>query len=209
MSYAERLRDVNSRIATTSIKGKEYAEVAQRVLAFWELFPEGRLETSIVEDSGTRCTVIAYVYRSADDAVPAATGHAFEERKGSINSTSYLENCETSAVGRALGMLGIGSTQALASADEVRAALAAQDAAKAQRPQPKAQRAAERPTEAQRDHLVPIRERIHDYAQAMGATTKEAAEELAARFGVADMRDLDAAAAKACAAYMQGVIGGE
>lgn len=59
-----------------------------------------------------------------------ATGTAYES-KGSnyINKTSYVENCETSAVGRALGMLGIGSDSSMASADEMSNAIAAQAAA--------------------------------------------------------------------------------
>lgn len=212
MTYAETLREVNSRIQTTAIKGKEYAEVNQRVLAFWELFPEGRISTRIVEDTGTRCTVQALVYRTPEEMEPAAMGHAFEDRKGSINSTSYLENCETSAVGRALGMLGIGSTQALASADEVQAAISAQERAAEAKSAPKdrqgAKRPAERPREAQSDILDPIRERVRAYADALGVTTKAAAEELARRFGVGDLREMDPSNVRACAAYMDGVIKG-
>lgn len=174
MTYAERLAGVNSRIRTTSIKGKEYAEVNQRVLAFWELFPEGRIRTEVLEDTGTRCTVRAQVWRSPEEEWPAATGTAFEERKGSINSTSYLENCETSAVGRALGMLGIGATEALASAEEVAGAIAQQEAT----------RAHERPS----DYLTPVRQRLALRAQRLGVTTKQVAEELQRTFG--DMREL-------------------
>lgn len=127
MSYIEQLREVNSRISTTNIKGKEYAEVPSRILAFWELFPDGRIVTEC-ETSDTRCDCRCEVYRHAEDAAPASTGHAYEEKKGAINSTSYVENCETSAIGRALGILGIGSTQALASKEELEHALALQNA---------------------------------------------------------------------------------
>lgn len=127
MTYSERLAEVNKRIGTTSIKGKEYAEVNQRVLAFWELFPTGRIINKLVSDDGERCYFECCVYADGEDERPVATGHAFEEKKGMINSTSYIENCETSAVGRALGMLGIGATNALASAEEVKNAVAQQE----------------------------------------------------------------------------------
>jgi hypothetical protein len=59
--------------------------------------------------------------------MPAATGWAEEVRGSSnINKTSALENCETSAVGRALGFAGFGSTEQIASADEVEVAIARQ-----------------------------------------------------------------------------------
>lgn len=139
MTYSEKLAEINARIGTTNIKGKDYAEVNQRILAFWELFPEGRIVTEKLEDTGSRCDFIARVY-SGDHLI--ATGHAFEEKKGTINSTSYIENCETSAVGRALGMLGIGATKALASAEEVASAIAQQNAK-------------EEPSE---DYMKPVRE---------------------------------------------------
>lgn len=125
MSYIEQLRDINSRINTTNIKGKEYAEVNQRILAFWELFPTGNIVTECTT-TDTRCDCRCEVYRKETDERPAATGHAFEIKQGQINSTSYVENCETSAIGRALGILGIGSTQAIASKDELENALALQ-----------------------------------------------------------------------------------
>ncbi|MBR3226855.1 MAG: hypothetical protein IKF78_16195 [Atopobiaceae bacterium] len=124
--YSERLAEVNARIATTSIKGKDYAEVNQRILAFWELFPNGRIVTEKVQDNGQRCDFICKVYRCSTDDEPVSTGHAFEEKKGMINTTSYVENCETSAIGRALGILGIGAVKAVASAEEVRHAMAQQ-----------------------------------------------------------------------------------
>ena len=193
MTYAERLAGVNSRIRTTNIKGKDYAEVNQRVLAFWELFPEGRIRTEVLEDTGTRCTVVASVFRSTEEEWPAATGTAFEERKGSINSTSYLENCETSAVGRALGMLGIGATEALASAEEVAGAIAQQEATRArERPskakgEPEGEEARKGPQRPS-DYLTPVRQRLAIRAQRLGVTTKQVVEELQRAYG--DMREL-------------------
>lgn len=115
-------KQANSALRTVNIKGKEYVEVAERVAAFWELFPEGSITTEIVYNDWTVCAIKATV----SDGTASATGHAFEERKGMINTTSFIENCETSAVGRALGLFGIGSSAAIASADEVKSAVSSQ-----------------------------------------------------------------------------------
>lgn len=121
--------EVNQRIRRTNIRGKEYAEVCQRVAAFWELFPNGSIMTELLSDDGDRCTFKATVM---DGDMPMATGHAFEVRQSSnVNRTSYIENCETSAVGRALGILGIGSDGALASVEEVLSAIESQSQSKA------------------------------------------------------------------------------
>lgn len=119
--------EINARLERIDIRGRQYATVDARVLAFWELFPNGRILTELVSDTGERCVVKATAY---DMDVPIATGHAFELKNASyINKTSYLENCETSAVGRALGFLGIGSNGSIASADEVSNAIAQQEQA--------------------------------------------------------------------------------
>ena len=112
----DELERINAGLKTVNIKGKEYVQVNERVLAFRALYPYGKILNEILFDDGTRCTVKTTV-KDGDETI--ATAHATEVREGMINKTSYLENCETSAVGRALGFLGIGSTSAIASADEV------------------------------------------------------------------------------------------
>lgn len=129
--YSKRLAVVNQGIRFTDVRGKAYAEVNQRILAFWALFPNGRIVTRKVGDSGQRADFECDVYRDASDPLPAVNAHAFEERNTTINKTSYIENGETSVIGRALGMLGIGATTAIASADEVLNAIALQEATKA------------------------------------------------------------------------------
>lgn len=125
-------QEVNLRLKTRNIKGNPYVEVNQRVLAFRELFPTGCIETELVSDDGKRCVFKASVYireplMARGNSIPLATGYAFEERgAGMVNKTSYIENCETSAVGRALGFLGIGITESIASAEEVENAIAQQ-----------------------------------------------------------------------------------
>ncbi len=118
----EELQKVNATLKTTDIKGKEYAEVNQRVRAFRQLYPEGQIITEMIADRDGVCTFKASIYGGECDLL--ATGHAQEKESSSfINKTSYIENCETSAVGRALGFLGIGIDTSIASAEEVQNAI--------------------------------------------------------------------------------------
>ena len=105
-----------SKEGIVNIRGKEYKTVALRVQEFRTDFPGHSLITDIVKIDDDQCIVKAMVVK---DNVVIATGHAQEFRKASqINGTSYVENCETSAIGRALACLGIGGTE-FASANEV------------------------------------------------------------------------------------------
>lgn len=122
-----KVQTLNANLKYTNIKGKNYITVNQRVLAFRELYPNGRITTEIVklapESNGAGNTVIvkAFIY---DGEALIATGHAFENpgKNTNINKFSALENCETSAVGRALGFLGIGATDSIASLEEIQGA---------------------------------------------------------------------------------------
>lgn len=126
----EDLQKVNSGIKMTDIRGKSYAEVKERVKAFRTLYPEGFIRTTILSNENGMVVFMAEVgYYDDDGSVVLATGHAYEREKGPINGTSYIENCETSAVGRALGMLGIGIDTAIASADEMSSAVSAREQA--------------------------------------------------------------------------------
>ena len=116
-----KVQELNTELKYTEIKGKKYITVNQRVLAFRQLYPNGRINTEIVKisaDNGTTVIVKASVY---DGDALISTGHALETpaKNKNINQFSALENCETSAVGRALGLLGIGSTDSIASLEEV------------------------------------------------------------------------------------------
>jgi len=104
-----------------NIKGKNYKTVALRVQEFREQFPTYFLTTEIVKIDDEQCIVKAYagVHLEGGQVQTFATGHAQEFRKASqINGTSYVENCETSAIGRCLAALGLGGTE-FASANEV------------------------------------------------------------------------------------------
>ena len=118
----------NYKFKTTNIRGKQYVEVNERIKFFrqedkynlWGIRTDFPLIDS--EQCLCKCTIT-----DADGDV-IAQGHAHEVRGSSnINKTSYVENCETSAVGRALAMLGIGIDTSIASANEVTEAIAKQE----------------------------------------------------------------------------------
>jgi len=107
-----------------NIRGKEYMTVALRVQQFREKHPLWAIETH-VEDR-TEEYVVMRCEISNEEGRILATGHAEEFRKSSqINSTSALENAETSCIGRALAALGFGGSE-FASANEVQNAVAQQ-----------------------------------------------------------------------------------
>jgi hypothetical protein len=82
---------------------EDYETVEERLAKFWKEHPDGRIYTEIIEHTLQRFIVKASVYRTEVDAHPWTTGFAEEtvSTRG-VNSTSALENCETSAIGRAL-----------------------------------------------------------------------------------------------------------
>lgn len=130
MITAEKLKEVNERIKKIEVKGKSYACVAARVAAFREMCPEGCISTNII--SMQDGVVVMKTTVLDENGKLLATGLAYEREESSyINKTSYIENCETSAVGRALGMLGIGSDEQMASAEEVANAINTQNGMKA------------------------------------------------------------------------------
>ena len=110
---------------TIPIHGKEYMMVNERIKCFREVFPNYALLSEIVRLTD-ECVVIKASVLDENDRV-IATGYAQEDRNSSqINSTSYVENCETSAWGRALANLGVGIDVAISSADELTNALVQQ-----------------------------------------------------------------------------------
>ena len=107
-----------------NIRGKEYLTVAKRINDFRAVHPDWSVTTSIVENTPQRVVMKCKIVH---DAIVLATGYAEEFRAASqINKTSALENCETSAIGRALANLGYGGTE-FASANEVQQAIHQQE----------------------------------------------------------------------------------
>ena len=81
----------------------DYETVESRLEKFWKEFPDGRVSTELEVCEADRYVVKAYLYRTYIDQVAFSTGLATEKDSDrGVNATSALENCETSAIGRAL-----------------------------------------------------------------------------------------------------------
>lgn len=129
MTY-EQIAKANETIKTIDIKGKEYATVNQRIKAFRMLYPEGFIHTTMLSNEDGVCYFLAEAgyYNDKGERVVLGTGHAFEKETSSyINRTSYIENCESSSIGRCLGLLGFGIDTSVASAEEVQNAVDQQE----------------------------------------------------------------------------------
>lgn len=129
----------NYKFKTTNIKGKEYVEVNERIKYFRtaEEYKGWSINTELVDFNSESCVMRAEI--RDDQWVLRATGYAQEDKSSSyINKTSYVENCETSAWGRALANLGIGIDTSIASSNEVAMAVAKQNATQKAAPAKKA-----------------------------------------------------------------------
>lgn len=131
MDYSD-ISKVNSEIQMLDMRGKDYAMVSERVTAFRKIWPDGFIKSEIVRLSDDGKIVImkarAGFYREDGSEVVLATGMAKEvQGQGMVNGTSHIENCETGAVGRCLGMIGLGlNGGGICSAEEMTNALLAQ-----------------------------------------------------------------------------------
>lgn len=128
VTYAD-IKNANDAIKTTDIKGKAYAEVNQRIKAFRMLYPTGTILTELVSNENGVCVMRATVgfYDENGNLQILGQGTAYEKEDSTfINRTSFIENAETSSVGRALGMAGLGIDTSVASAEEVQNAIANQ-----------------------------------------------------------------------------------
>jgi len=119
----------NYKFKTTNIRGKQYVEVNERIKFFRqeEQYKNWGVRTEFPIIDSEQCLCLCTI--TTPDGQIVSQGHAHEEKASSnINKTSYVENCETSAVGRALAFLGIGIDTSIASANEVEDAIAKQQA---------------------------------------------------------------------------------
>ena len=117
---------------------EDYETVEERLVKFWKEHPDGRIDTTLVESTLQRFIVKASVFRTEVDAQAWTTGYAEEtvSTRG-VNSTSALENCETSAIGRALANAGYVTKGKRPSREEM-------SKVKAGEPKPYAQKLAEK-----------------------------------------------------------------
>jgi hypothetical protein len=118
----------NYKFKTTNIRGKQYVEVNERIKFFRqeEQYKNWTIMSDFTALDSEQCVCKATIADETGRVI--ATGHAHEVQAASnINKTSYVENCETSAIGRALAMLGIGIDTSIASANEVSDAIAKQE----------------------------------------------------------------------------------
>ena len=113
---------------TIDIKGKKYVQVNERLKWFRENVQGYGLVTEIISLDENQCTMQAKIVDEKGFVVAMGTAHEERDDKLSmVNKTSYVENCETSAWGRALGNFGIGIDESIATADEVLRAIAQQE----------------------------------------------------------------------------------
>lgn len=180
----EQIQKANESIKTTDIKGKEYAEVNQRIKAFRQVYPTGSIQTMMVSNENGVCVFQAVVGYTNENGVYQilGTGTAYEKESSSfINKTSYIENCETSAVGRALGMCGFGIDTSVASYEEVQNAIANQN-----------KKTDEKPDKLHIDALI-------ETAKSKGVTV----EQLCKKYGVKDLSELNYTQYIQCASGLQ------
>ena len=86
---------------------QDYETVEERLIKFWKDHPDGQIHTQVISSSAVQFIVMASIFRTEADNRPWTTGLAEETVQGrGVNATSALENCETSAIGRALANAG-------------------------------------------------------------------------------------------------------
>jgi hypothetical protein len=99
---------------------EDYETVEERLIKFWKEHPDGQIHTKLLDSASGRFIVEAAIYRTEADVRPWTTGLAEETIQGrGVNATSALENCETSAIGRALANAGYATKGKRASREEM------------------------------------------------------------------------------------------
>ena len=120
IKYMEKYMNLKDK--AIDIKGKKYVLVSDRVLAFNEMYPKGSIITELLTSTESVDGIKMFIVKATvkPEEGREFTGLAQEVvGEGYINKTSALENAETSAVGRALAMMGIGVIDSIASVDEI------------------------------------------------------------------------------------------
>ena len=86
----------------------DYVDVQERITQFWSEYPDGAIRTELASPASSFTEVVfrAEIYKHRDHANPDSVGYAAEKPGNGANQTSWHENCETSAIGRALANMG-------------------------------------------------------------------------------------------------------
>ena len=98
-----------TKLPLISLKGKNYLQVAHRIVWFREMYPKGIIKTQMIQDQNDSATFRAEIFVPGDnDGMPimVSTGHKSEN---SVAFPDYREKAETGAIGRALALMGIGT----------------------------------------------------------------------------------------------------
>jgi hypothetical protein len=120
MEKVTQVTDKSLKEKAIKFQGKDYVLVADRIKYFNETYPKGSIRTEIRKDEGNTIQIQAVVIPDIGETNRVFIGHAEEIRGvGFVNKTSAVENAETSAIGRALAMMGIGVIDSVASMDEL------------------------------------------------------------------------------------------
>ena len=106
---------------TVNIKGKEYIMVQERINFLYQTHPEWSIHTDLIHSTSESCCFKALILD--ENQIVRSTGYAEEDMVGPINAKCGLENCETSAIGRALANLGLSGSDNRASAEEMAKAI--------------------------------------------------------------------------------------
>lgn len=121
MTAENMTKDLKSK--AISIKGKDYVQVKDRIIFFNENYPNGAIVTELLSDPTANMVVVrATVTPDISIVERRFTGHSqarWDDKSSMVNSSSAMENAETSAVGRALALMGIGVIDSIASSDEI------------------------------------------------------------------------------------------
>ena len=192
----EDIQRANAQIVTTNIKGKEYAEVNQRIKAFRMVYPEGFIKTELVTLEDGVCVMkgSAGFYDENGNERLLAEAWAYEKETSSyINKTSFIENCCTSVTGRVLGKCGYGIDTSVASYEEVSNAIAQQEAEKrpekkkANNSAPKVEKAVSEPSASYQDHIT---EKDWNVLKAACKSADMGTEELLERYQIGKPSDI-------------------
>ena len=176
MFTKEALGEVNKSLSTIGISKKDktgnvkttqYAMVTERIKGFRTICPAGSITTEIISLVDGVVTMKATITDETGKVI--ATGLAQEKETSSfINKTSFIENCETSAVGRALGFAGIGIDGSMASAEEVANAIMNQNTdRKADKPQTTAGQNRTEPDRTGQAAYPPVEQMVSDITEKM------------------------------------------